>query len=105
VKDVDIAVLPGPQTASPSRATAESPAEPKNLFTVQVAASTSARYAVDMVRELKGAGHAAYVVGPQSGPYHVRVGQYPTLAEASRSARSLEKALGWKMSVTIVSSE
>jgi hypothetical protein len=35
----------------------------------------------------------------------VRVGHYSTLAEANRSARALEKALGWRVSVTAVSSE
>ena len=74
------------------------------LFTIQVAESTSARHARAMVNELKRAGHAAYLVEPAlsglNGPYQVRVGHYSTLAEANRSARRLEKALGWRMSIT-----
>ena len=122
VKDVDVAVLPGTpapgraasasapkgavadQTTQPSGARVEGPAATNSVFTVQVAEATSARYALDMIKELKGAGHAAYLVEARNGPYHVRVGQYPSLAEASRSARRLEKALGWKMSVTTATS-
>jgi cell division septation protein DedD len=73
-------------------------------FTIQVAASTNARHARAMVNELKEAGHAAYLVEPppssRGAPYHVRVGHYATLAEADRSARTLEKALGWRLTVT-----
>ena len=59
-----------------------------------------------MVDELKRAGHAAYLVegtlsGTQ-GPYKVRVGRYSTLSEANRSALSLEKAIGWRLSITTV---
>jgi cell division septation protein DedD len=75
-------------------------------FTIQVAESASARHARAMVTELKEAGHAAYLVEAErlgsGAPYHVRVGNYPTLAEAARSARTLEKALGWRLSVTAV---
>ncbi|MGH9371866.1 MAG: carboxypeptidase regulatory-like domain-containing protein, partial [Vicinamibacterales bacterium] len=77
-------------------------------FTIEVAESTNARHARAMVDELKGAGHAAYLetaAAGRNGAYRVRVGHYSTLAEANRSARSLETALGWRMSVTAVSSE
>jgi cell division septation protein DedD len=79
------------------------PAATTAPFTIQVAASTNARYAQKMVDELKRAGHAAYLVEPAAsgpgGPYHVRVGRYPTLVEANRSALTLEKALGWRLSI------
>jgi cell division septation protein DedD len=72
-------------------------------FTIQVAASNNARHARAMVDELKEAGHAAYLVEPvPSGtvaPYQVRVGHYPTLAEANRSASTLEKSLGWRLRI------
>jgi hypothetical protein len=79
------------------------------LFTIHVAESTSVRHARAMVNELKEAGHAAYLVGPlpsgANGPYQVRVGQFSTLVEANQSARTLEKALGWALSVTTVPSQ
>jgi cell division septation protein DedD len=90
-------------------ATASGTAATSGLFTIQVAESTTARHARAMVNELKGAGHAAYLVEPApaglSGPYHVRVGHYSTLAQANRSAQTLENALGWRMSVTAVPTE
>jgi hypothetical protein len=55
-----------------------------------------------MVEELKGEGHAAYLLepsSPSSGRYQVRVGRYSTLAEADRSARELEKRLGWQLRI------
>jgi cell division septation protein DedD len=61
-----------------------------------------------MVDELKNAGHAAYLEPASPGanaPYRVRVGHFSTLADANRSARALEKTLGWPMSVTAVVSE
>ena len=76
------------------------------LFTIQVAESTNARHARAMVTELQDAGHAAYLVdAARSGssvPYLVRVGHYSTFDEATRSARILEKSLGWRLSVTPV---
>jgi hypothetical protein len=85
-------------------AKAARPAATSGLFAIQVAESTSARHAQAMVNELKSAGHPAYLVEPDrsglNGPYHVRVGHYSTVAEANRSARTLEKAIGWRMSVT-----
>jgi len=76
------------------------------LFTIQVAASTTVRYARAMVNELIEAGYAAYLVEPgPSGPngsYHVYVGKYSSQAEASQSARTLETALGWRMSVSVL---
>lgn len=79
------------------------PAATTAPFTIQVAASTNARYAQAMVNELKRAGHAAYLVEPApsgpGAPYHVRVGRYSTLGEANRSAVTLEKALGWRLSI------
>jgi hypothetical protein len=82
-------------------------AKAHGVFTIHVAESPSARHARAMVIELNEAGHAAYVVGPlpsgANGPYHVRVGQYSTAAQANQSARTLEKTLGWRVSVTSVS--
>lgn len=78
------------------------------FYTIEVASSSNARHARGMVDELKSAGHAAYLeltAPPGNGPYHVRVGQYSTRAEANRRARSLETALGWRMSVTAVLSD
>jgi hypothetical protein len=60
-----------------------------------------------MVEELKNAGHAAYFEtagGAPNGPYCVRVGHYSSLAAANQSARILERALGWRMSVLTVAS-
>lgn len=124
VREIDVAVLPASEVAAPG-----GPAEERRLasssgqtredasdagrgarvlaaagpFTIQVAESPSARHARAMVDELQSAGHAAYLVpevsGP-NGPYHVRVGQYSTFAEANRSAQTLEQALGWRMLVT-----
>ena len=58
-----------------------------------------------MVNELKEAGHAAYLVDEarsgSSARYGVRVGRYATVDEATRSARILEKSLGWRLSVTV----
>jgi cell division septation protein DedD len=85
-----------------SSATAAGSAATSGVFTIAVAESSSARHARAMVDELKGAGHAAYLetaTSQPNSPYRVRVGHYSTLAEATRSARSLEKALGWRMSV------
>jgi hypothetical protein len=132
VKDVDLAVLPSdparaldgrtgdlrpmsapagegrPQMNERSGAMAEGASAIRSAFTIQVAESTSPRHARAMVDELKNAGHGAYLERAASGvnaPYQVRVGQFSTLAEATRSARTLEKALGWQMSVTAVSAE
>jgi hypothetical protein len=132
VKDVDLAVVPaasagslhgaagerrpvsapaGQERAQPdegSSARTDASAAFRSEFTIQVAESTSARHARAMVDELKHAGHAAYVERTGFGanaPYRVRVGHFSTLADATRSARTLEKALGWQMSVTAVPSE
>ncbi len=135
VKDIDVAVVPAAtllasgssmrSSGAPPR-TVASPGEPAGLnkeavganvaaapvppagrvFTIQVAESPSARHAKAMVDELKGSGHAAYLVGPgasgASGVYLVRVGEFSTRTAASQSARDLEKALGWQMSVAAV---
>ena len=118
--NVDVAVLPGSSTSRPSVASRKvaqerlettgtsaaktvEPAAASDVFTVQVAESTNARHAQAMVDELKGAGHAAYLEPSASGTggkYRVRVGRYSSLADANRSARILEKALGWRVSVT-----
>lgn len=133
VKDIDLAVVPaagaiasvGPHGSTAERQHAsgmagEDHAQPERrssvrtaeaaavggLFTIEVAESTSARHARAMVDELKHAGHAAYVDAAASGvhtPYRVRVGRFSTRVDANRSARTLEKALGWQMSVTAVS--
>jgi hypothetical protein len=75
-------------------------------FTIHVAESTSPRHARAMVTELQDAGHTAYLVeAARSGssvPYYVRVGRYSTVDEATRSARILEKSLGWRLSVAPV---
>jgi cell division septation protein DedD len=107
VKDIDVALVPASDVvvADAKRGRiAERVAMATGAFTIQVAESSSARHARAMVNELKEAGHAAYLVEPvrsgSSVPYHVRVGYYSTLAEAARSARVLEKSLGWRLSVT-----
>ncbi len=106
VKDVDVAVVPtsGVVVAgAPRGRPAERPAMVMGWFTIQVAESSNARHARTMVNELKETGHAAYLVestgSASSAPYHVRVGHYSTLDEATRSARILEKSLGWRLSV------
>ena len=56
-----------------------------------------------MVDELKNAGHAAYLepsAPGAGGAYRVRVGRFESRADAVRSARTLEKTLGWRVSVT-----
>jgi cell division septation protein DedD len=132
VKDIGLAVLPAasagalhasagarrpvsaaageerPQPVDASSAKADGSGAIGSWFTIQVAESTSARLARAMVDELKNAGHAAYLERAASGvnaPYRVRVGHFSMLADATRSARSLEKALGWQMSVTAFSAE
>jgi cell division septation protein DedD len=124
MKDMDVALVPaadvvigGPLLAKASHAPATAPTEridgpePRHMktptadaaFTIHVAASTNARHARAMVNELRNAGHAAYLVesaaaGP--GGYQVRVGPYSTLADADRSARTLEQTLGRRLRVT-----
>jgi hypothetical protein len=116
VKNVNVAVLPPVAVvaeAAPTR-TAEGAPPPlrtntgdDDRFTIQVAASTTARYARAMVTELKAAGYSAYLIGRDSsgarGPYRVCIGQYASQADANQSARALESTLGWRMSVTTVS--
>jgi cell division septation protein DedD len=119
VKDVDVTVLQADVPADGIGALLESlagqsttPAQAgderlQGLFTIEVAESASLRHARAMADELKNAGHAAYVETAASGvdgPYRVRVGRYSSLAAANRSARGLEKALGWRVSVTAVPS-
>ncbi len=126
VKDIDVKVLPGagvaagadsPGVSTPEQRTAaaqviEEPVEghaaavatspATDVFTIQVAESANVRHAKGMVDELKNAGHAAYLEPSASrsgGMYRVRVGHYVSRADATRSARTLEKALGWGMSV------
>jgi cell division septation protein DedD len=73
------------------------------VFTIEVAESASVRHARAMVDELKDAGHAAYLEPSASGSsrtYRVRVGRYASLADANQSARTLERALGWRVAVT-----
>jgi hypothetical protein len=81
-------------------------ATPGGSFTIHVAESTSPRHARAMVTELQDAGHTAYLVeAARSGasvPYYVRVGRYTTFDEATRSARILEKSIGWRLSVAPV---
>jgi hypothetical protein len=104
VRDVDVAVVPSADRARPERARvadARPASASSGAFTIQVAESNNARHARAMVNELKDAGHAAYLVEPtRAGAYDVRVGHYASLAEANESARSLERSLGWRMSVT-----
>ena len=117
VRNVNVAVLPQPavhasadlvrsdtpRRVPPSAAANESS---DSLFTIQVAASTTAGYARAMVTELKAAGYAAYLVerdAPHANePYRVCVGQYSSQSDAKQSARTLERTLGWRMSVTTV---
>ena len=122
VKDIDLDVLAdaaiadarllaGNETRAPISAVAVTSAASElftiqpasEAFTIQVAESNNARHARAMVAELKVAGHNAYLEQTGSGAngsYFVRVGRYSTRAEADRSARTLEKALGWRMLVT-----
>ena len=113
VRNVDIAVVSAPPLAAGAGTMrARGAARPdapqvatRGPFTIQIAESPSARHARAMVDELKASGHDAYVVGAgggSKGPYLVRAGHYPTLEEATRSARELEKKLGWEMSVAAV---
>lgn len=129
VKDIDLAALPAasagslrasagerrpvsapageerPQPDEASSAKADGSGGIHSWFTIQVAESTSARLARAMVEELKNAGHAAYLerASGVNAPYRVRVGHFSMLADATRSARTLEKALGWQMSVAPIS--
>jgi hypothetical protein len=104
MKDVDVAVLPSAElVVADSRRVRADETPAATSFTIHVAASASARHARAMVTELKGAGHAAYLVEPAvtdaNAAYQVRVGQFSTVEDATRSARSLEKSLGWRLSV------
>ena len=90
------AVSAEPQGSKPALTVAGS-------FTIQVAASANLRHARAMVSELRGRGHAAYLVEALSGGgarHQVRVGHYPTLSEADGAASNLERALGWRLRVT-----
>ena len=70
-------------------------------FTIQVAASANLRHARAMVSELRDGGHAAYLVEASGTDtrHQVRIGHYPTLAEADRAASTLERTLGWRLHV------
>jgi hypothetical protein len=96
------------QTIGLSSGNTAGSAATSGVFTIEVAESSNARHARTMVDELKDAGHDAYLekaVPGKHGTYRVRVGHYSGLADAKRSARTLERALGWQMSVTAVASE
>ena len=95
------------QAVAPANANAASSAA-DGMFTIAVAESSSARHARAMVAELKDAGHAAYLettASSSTAPYRVRVGHYSSATDAERSARILERALRWHVSVTPISSE
>lgn len=116
MKDIDLALLPGTTTVSvnsPASSASDKPSTPvvasgqiqqgeEDVFTIQIAALANVRLATAMIKELKAAGHAAYLdqVAPSgTRSYRVCVGPYAQVAEAEQSARKLEKTLGWQMSV------
>lgn len=116
MKDVDLAIVPSatPVVASaspivesasyPARSSAQASAVADgDTFTIEIARAANVRFARAMVDELKSAGHAAYLepTPADSGrTYRVRVGRFPSQAQADASARSLGKTLGWRVSVT-----
>lgn len=96
-----------PAVAS-GRVTGAGSTAPAGAFTIAVAESSNSRHAHALVAELRDAGHAAYLdtaVSSRNAPYRVRVGHYANLMDAQRSARILERTVGWRVSVTTVSSE
>jgi len=95
------------QAVTPSKVNGAESSAASATFTIEVAESSNAKHARALVEELKDAGHAAYLetaVSSRNVPYRVRVGHYASATEAERSARILERALRWHVSVTTVSS-
>jgi cell division septation protein DedD len=96
------------QAIAPAKVNGAGSSAASGMFTIAVAESSNPRHARALVKELKGAGHAAYLetaVSSRNVPYRVRVGHYSSATEAERSARLLERALRWHVSVTTVSSQ
>ena len=65
-----------------------------SFFAVQVAAVRTAAQADDVMRSLKTQGYTARVTREADGLLHVRVGHFPTKAEADRLAREVKRKVG-----------
>jgi cell division septation protein DedD len=76
--------------------TKAAPAAPNaaTFFAVQVAAVRTAAAADDLMRSLKTQGYTARVSRDPDGLFKVRVGHYPTKAEAERLAREVKRKVG-----------
>ena len=91
-----------PAAAAPVRDTAKADtttrrgaasAEPA-FWAVQVAAVRTAAQADDLMRSLRTQGYTARVARDTDGLFKVRVGHYPTKAEAERLSREIKRKLG-----------
>jgi len=78
-----------PVTPSPAAAAAAAAASDEGGYSVQVAAYNVKSQAQAMVAKLKKSGYDARVSGT-SAPFRVRIGHYPTQAQASAVMRSLK---------------
>ena len=67
---------------------------PGSFFAVQVAAVRTAAQADDVMRALKSQGYTARVSRDTDGMLKVRVGRFPTKAEAERLSRELKRKMG-----------
>jgi cell division protein FtsN len=89
------ATAPAPAAAKKTAATAKPVATPpaaasdEGGYSVQVAAYNVKSQAQAMVEKLKKSGYDARVSGT-SAPFRVRIGHYPTQAQASAVMRSLK---------------
>ena len=89
--------VPAPSPAPPSPASPASPASPSHTlpahatqYTVQVAAYNVRAQADAMAAKLTALGVEARVSGT-TGPFRVRVGRYPTLADADAQRKALKE--------------
>lgn len=90
-----------PTTSPPSTAPTTAPAAtPTSYYSVQIAAYNSREPALSLVSTLVERGLEARVDGT-APPFRVRIGKFPTRAEAARAATSL-KAQGHNGFITIV---
>ena len=67
------------------------PAAATGTFALQVGAFKDRGTAESMIGRLKGKGFAAYLVTPQEGLYNVRVGSFPTRADAEKVQAQLRE--------------
>jgi cell division septation protein DedD len=85
------APAPAPRTTPAAAPPPTAPARPAagGGFALQVGAFKDRATAESMVARLKGKAFAAYLVTPQEGLFNVRVGPFPTRADAEKAQEQL----------------